>query len=58
MVQIEITLKQLKKFLGGLRWSSYRGLVKCEPLLWEGFRSAFRVPHSQTSQISDKNELA
>lgn len=58
MVQIEITLKQLKSFINNLKYSSYRGLAKCEPILWEGFRSAFRVPHSQTSQISDKQELA
>lgn len=58
MVQIEITLEQLKRFLGGIKYSSYRGLAKCEPILWQGFRSAFRVPHSQTTQITDKNELA
>jgi hypothetical protein len=47
----------LARFVAGIKHSSFRGLVKCEPILEAGFRQEFRLPHSQTSSIRDKEEL-
>jgi hypothetical protein len=58
MPQINLDLEQAKKFIEGIKYSSYRGLMKCEPLLWQGFRTSFRVSHTEVVQISDLNELS
>lgn len=62
-MQIEMTLKQLKKLVSSIQVQSggtlYRSLMKVKPVLEESLlNNVFRKPHSDTVEIESKRELA